>query len=53
MYAADPPLPPPDGGDTGTPGAPSSPIDLYLYVLIIAAIVLTFYFMRKSNRQIA
>lgn len=51
LYAEDPP--PPGGGDTGTPGVPASPIDLYLYVLVIAAIILTFYYMRKSKRQIA
>lgn len=39
------------GGDTGTPGAAASPIDMYVYVLVIAAILMIVYFAKKYKTQ--
>ncbi|MCY0970920.1 signal peptidase [Chryseobacterium wangxinyae] len=57
LYAEDVPQPPlmarPGGGgnDTGTPGAVSSPIDMYVYILAIAAILMIAYFAKKYKTQ--
>jgi hypothetical protein len=39
------------GGDTGTPGAVASPIDMYVYVLAIAAILMIVHFAKKYKTQ--
>lgn len=39
------------GGDTGTPGAQSIPVDMYVYVLAVAAIMLIAFFARKYKTQ--
>ncbi|UMQ40036.1 signal peptidase [Chryseobacterium sp. Y16C] len=39
------------GGDTGTPGAQASPIDMYVYVLAIVAILTIVYFAKKYKSQ--
>ena len=47
------PPPPPDGGGGGVgPGTPASPIDMYVYILAIAAIFfITLYAKRIQNKQ--
>ncbi len=47
---AQPPQPPPGGGTT--PGAPASPIDDYIFLLIPLAIFMIVYFANKYRRQI-
>lgn len=57
LLAEDPPAPitmkggPGGGGGGVTPGAPSSPIDMYVYILAIAAIVMIVYFAKKYKTQ--
>ncbi|MBS1549064.1 MAG: signal peptidase [Bacteroidetes bacterium] len=46
FYKAPPP-PPGGGGGPTTPGAPSSPIDMYLLVLGIIALTLVFLYSKK------
>lgn len=46
FYKAPPP-PPGGGGGPVTPGAPSSPIDMYLYVLGIVAISIILLYTKK------
>ena len=46
-----PPCPTGDCGVGGTnPGAPASPIDNYIYLLLIVAIVLIIYFIKKEAK---
>ena len=54
IFAENPPtLPAPgDGGDTGTPGAPTSPIDMYLYLLVIVAVGFMVYYHHKTRKSI-
>ena len=51
FYKAPPPPPPVTipggGGGAGTPGAPSSPIDMYLCVLVGVALLLAFVYAKK------
>lgn len=57
LYAGDIPDPPLAGdtvtsGDTGTPGAPASiPVDMYVYVLAIVAIMLIVFYTKKYKSQ--
>lgn len=54
MLNAQPPCPgcPDDGGVGGvTPGAAASPIDMYVYVLGILAILLITYYSKKIQRK--
>ncbi len=39
------------GGDTGTPGAPASSIDMQVFLLVIVAILMIVYFARKYKTQ--
>lgn len=47
---AQPPTPPGGGGGT-TPGAPATPIDMYVYFIAIIGIVFVTYFARKYKEQ--
>ncbi len=38
--------------DTGTPGAPASPIDMYIPLLIILAVLFIVWYVRKRRIQI-
>ena len=40
----------PGGGGTG-PGAPASPIDMYVYILAIAAILFIVLYAKKMNKK--
>lgn len=40
------------GGATGTPGAPASPIDMYIPLLIVLAILVIVWYVRKRRIQI-
>lgn len=58
LFAEEVPAPPSvmgrpggSGGDTGTPGAQSIPVDMYVYVLAVAAIMLIAFFARKYKTQ--
>ena len=56
LYGEDP-VPPspyarPGDGDTGTPGAPASPIDMYIPLLIILAVLFIVWYVRKRRIQI-
>lgn len=46
--------PPPDfGEDASTPGAPSqTPIDQYMFILIVAAITITVYYILKNRETV-
>lgn len=52
---AQPPCPtcPPGSGGAGgtTPGAQSVPVDMYVYVLVFAAILMIVYFAKKYRTQ--
>ncbi|WP_312392351.1 signal peptidase [Chryseobacterium sp.] len=54
-YASDLPAMPAPGGDDGDgtvgPGAPASPIDMYIIGLVIVAIMLTVFFAKKYKTQ--
>ncbi|KMQ68023.1 hypothetical protein ACM39_09140 [Chryseobacterium sp. FH2] len=53
-YADTPIMPPPgddDGGGTVGPGAPASPIDMYIIGLVLVAVMLTVFFAKKYNTQ--
>lgn len=39
------------GGSTGTPGVAASPIDMYVYVLVVAAVLMIAYFAKKYKTQ--
>ena len=45
-----PPSPPPGGGGTG-PGTPASPIDMYVYILAIAAILFIVLYANKIKKR--
>jgi hypothetical protein len=49
----DVPAPPPGGGGGTGPGAISSPIDMYVYILALVGFLLIIYFMRKQHKNIA
>lgn len=49
--AQDPPSPPGGGGGVG-PGSPASPIDMYVYILAVAAIFLMCYYHYKTRKNI-
>lgn len=51
IYAEVPP-PMPAPGDTGTPGAPASPIDMYLYLLAIVAFGFMWYYHAKTRKTL-
>jgi len=55
LISAQPPCPtcPVGGGGVGgtNPGAVASPIDMYVYVLVIAAILMIVYFAKKYKTQ--
>lgn len=54
LYADDPivPIPTPPGSGGVGPGAPASPIDMYVYILAIAAILfIVLYAKRIKQRQ--
>ena len=56
FYKAEP-LPPapsqPGGGGGGVgPGSPASPIDMYVYILAVAAILLMCYYHYKTRKNI-
>ena len=47
---SDLPSPPPGGGGTG-PGVPASPIDMYVYILTIAAILFIVLYANKIKKK--
>ena len=47
----DPPSPPGGGGGVG-PGTPASPIDMYVYLLGLIAVLFMLYYQRKLNKNI-
>jgi len=51
LRAEEPPLPPGGGGGVG-PGAPASPVDMYVYVLAIVALALIAYYQRKIQKNL-
>ncbi|WP_312075397.1 signal peptidase [Chryseobacterium sp.] len=58
MFAEEVPVPPSamarpggTGGDTGTPGAQSIPVDMYVYALAIVAIMLIVFFTKKYKSK--
>lgn len=52
LFTSAQPVNPPGGGGTVGPGAqPTSPIDMYVYVLGIAAILMIVYFAKKYKTQ--
>lgn len=46
------PAPPGGGGGGVGPGAISSPIDMYVYILAVVAILFMVYFARKNQKKI-
>lgn len=54
IYAEVPPPMPaaPGDGDTGSPGAPASPIDMYLYLLAIVAFGFMWYYHAKTRKTL-
>lgn len=53
LYKAEeiPPAPTPPGGGGGTgPGVPASPIDMYIYALVLVAVFLIIYFVKKREK---
>lgn len=55
LHAEMPPAPAPTGGGGGGvgPGEPASPVDMYVYVLIFAAVSLILLFQRKIQKNAA
>lgn len=58
MFAEEVPMPPSEmarpggtGGDTGTPGAQSIPVDMYVYILAVVAVMLLVLFAKKYKSQ--
>ena len=57
LVNAQPPCPtcPPGGGGGGgggtTPGAPASPIDMYVYILAFAAILFIVIYVKKMQKK--
>lgn len=54
IRAENPPMPasPPGGGGGVGPGVPASPIDMYLFVLVIIAGALLIYYHRKTQKNL-
>lgn len=54
FYAQSPPPPPVSGrpGDVG-PGTPASPIDMYLYILALAAVLMMYFYHYKTKKNMA
>ena len=56
LRAEGPPMPPPGGGGGGgggtVPGTPASPIDMYVYVLGLVAILFIVYYSRRSQKKL-
>ncbi len=48
-----PPAPPGGGGGGVGPGAPASPIDMYVYVLGLVAVLLIAYYTKKVQKKLA
>ncbi|AYO58331.1 hypothetical protein CO230_09505 [Chryseobacterium sp. 6424] len=48
-----PQAPPGGGGGAVGPGTPASPIDLYVYVLMIAAFIILLYYRKKLQHKAA
>ncbi len=48
-----PPSPPPGGGGGTGPGTPASPIDMYIYALLVVGFILIVYFAKKKQKNIA
>ena len=49
-----PTCPPGSGGGGGggtTPGAPASPIDMYIYILALAAVLFIAYYAKKMQKK--
>lgn len=46
-----PPNPPPGGGGGTGPGGVSSPIDMYIYILAIVAMLFILYFGKKLQKK--
>lgn len=45
--------PPPPADDRGVgPGAPASPVDMYVYVLGVVAILFIVYYSKKSRKKL-
>ena len=53
LSAAEPPAPPGGGGGGVGPGAPASPIDAYVYVLGIVAVLFIAYFTKRASKKLA
>lgn len=53
MHAEVPPAPPGGGGGGTGPGEVASPIDMYVYVLIFAAISFIVFYQRKIQKTAA
>ena len=47
----EPPSPPGGGGGGTGPGSPASPIDMYVYILAIAAILFIVIYARKIQKK--
>ena len=43
--------PDPPGGGTGGPGAAASPVDMYVYVLGVVAILFIIYFAKQREKK--
>jgi len=48
-----PPAPPGGGGGGVGPGAPASPIDAYVYVLGIVAVLFIAYYSKRASKKLA
>ena len=51
IFAQVPP-PPDQGEDAGGPGAPSTPIDQYLFVLLMIVVVFAIYFVWNQRKLV-
>lgn len=47
------PSPPPGGGGGSGPGTPASPIDMYIYALIIVGFIFIVYFNKAKQKKVA
>ena len=48
-----PPAPPGGGGGGVGPGAPASPIDAYVYVLGVVAVLFIAYYTKRASKKLA
>jgi len=48
-----PPAPPGGGGGGVGPGAPASPIDAYVYVLGLVAVLFIAYYTKRASKKLA